>query len=258
MAAVYFWRSAACWGVAALMIAGCAHAPKPKTSEATTPAPASGAAATPPTPQFTATPGLDPQARLRKLIELLETGQRDQARVEAQALLKAQPENTVAANLLNQIDSDPKATLGEQSFAYRIRPGETLATLAERYLGDRYMFYALSRYNGIDAPDQARVGQTIQIPGAPRRLTAAPPPRRRRTEPAEAARRPPEAAPTLRPATDPARANALRSQALVQMNKGAIDRAVTLLREAVRLDPANTAIAADLARAERIQAATRH
>ena len=40
------------------------------------------------------------------------------------------------------------------------------------------------------------------------------------------------------------------------MNKGAIDRAVSLLREASRLDPDSGPIGADLARALRIQAAT--
>ena len=48
----------------------------------------------------------------------------------------------------------------------------------------------------------------------------------------------------------------MRSEALVQMNKGSIDKSVALLREAAQLDPDNTAIAADLARAVRIQAVT--
>ncbi len=201
---------------------------------------------------------------MRKLIELLEDGQRDQARAEAKELLRQEPDNALAANLLNQIDSDPKLAFGEQNFPYKIRPGENLSILAERYLGDRYAFYALSRYNDLVSPNQARVGQTILIPGAPRKLASPAPVLRRRIEPSEEPRKPapapapsPPSTPAPRPA-DPVRANALRSRALVEMNKGAIDRAVSLLREAAENDPANTAVAADLARALRIQSATRH
>ena len=270
MTLIHIRRSAACRGLcagslAAFLLAGCAHGPKPAPAPQPPPPPSAAVAPSAPAgPELTATPGLDPQERLRKLFDLLGDGQRDQARAEAKELLKQQPDNALAANLLNQIDADPKATLGEQNFPYKIRPGETLSILADRYLGDRYDFYILSRYNNIDAPNQARVGQTILIPGAPRKLPPPPAPvLRRRLEPAEAPRRPaPFVAavpPTPAPrATDPARANALRSRALVEMNKGDINRAVGLLQQAAESDPANTAVAADLARALRIQSATRH
>ena len=53
---------------------------------------------------------------------------------------------------------------------------------------------------------------------------------------------------------DVARAAALRGQALAALNGGAADRAVSLLRQAVALNPDNEVIKRDLARAERIQA----
>ncbi len=259
-----FGRAVAVSGLFALGVGGCAHEGKPP-APAAAPVPVA-APPSPSGPQLTATPDLDPDQRLRKVVDLLNDGQRDQARVEARQLLKEQPDNAVAANLLNQIDADAKLSLGAQSFPYKVRSGETFFTLAERYLGDRNQFYALARYNGIDAPDQLTAGQTIQIPGEPRKLPPPEPALRRRIEPepsrGDGARKPaaaPPPAPTQAPAApvrNPARANSLRSEALVQMNKGSIDKSVALLREAAQLDPDNTAIAADLARAVRIQAVT--
>lgn len=221
------------------------------------------------TPGVAPTPGLDPRARLRKVLELLDVGQRDQARADAQELVRQQPDDARAKSLLNQIDADPKVLLGAQNFAYKIRPGETLSLLAERFLGDKYLFYALARYNGIDAPGQAEVGRTIMVPGTPREAPppVAPPPHRRTPEPPVIRRPPPAAAPAPTPAPPPvkegpsardvAHASALRRDALVQMNKGQIDSAVGLLRQAARLDPGNAAISGDLARATRLQAAAR-
>ena len=213
----------------------------------------------PAAPQFLPTAGLDPRARLHKVLELLDGGQRDQARADATELVKEQPDNALAKSLLNQIDADPKILLGAQSFPYRIRPGETLSALAERFLGDKYLFYALARYNGIAAPGQAEVGATIMVPGVPREV--APPPVRRRPLEAPPPRRAtpaPVAPPTpAAPPRDAARASALRRHALVQMNKGQINDAVALLRQAAQLDPGDAAISGDLARATRLQAATR-
>lgn len=236
------------------MLAACASKPAPPVP---TPAPVVSppvAASSQPAPQFTPTPDLDPRARLHKVLELLDAGQKDQARADAQELLKQQPDDALAKSLLMQIDADPKVLLGAQSFPYKIKPGETLSLLADRFLGDKYLFYALARYNGIDAPRSAEVGRTIMVPGAPRDVA---PPRRKAPE-AVAPRR--SSAPAAAPAPsarDVARAGALRHQALVLMNKGQIDAAVALLRQAAGFDPGDAAISADLTRAVRLQAATR-
>lgn len=251
-----------------MVLAGCAStpAPTPKPAPAPPPAPGPVRPAPPVAPQFTATPGLTARERVRKIFALLDEGQADQARAETLQLKQDQPDAELAQNILDQLDKDPKQLLGEKSFAYVIRPGETLSILAERYLGDRFLFYALARYNGIAAPSKAEVGQTIQIPGVPRRIA---PPKRPKPPVSDVeaiderlagkkplAPTPPKPAPA-RPSADPGRARSLRSAALVQMNNGGIDRAVQLLQQAQALDPDNRAIAGDLQRALRIQGATR-
>lgn len=71
--------------------------------------------------------------------------------------------------------------------------------------------------------------------------------------------KPPPAAAKPPPANgrDPAKARALRAQGLEELNKGAIDKAQDLLRQALRLDPGNTLIQRDLDRATRIGQALR-
>ncbi|WP_174301003.1 LysM peptidoglycan-binding domain-containing protein [Caulobacter sp. S45] len=261
-------RACAYVGLSALLVAGCAHIP--------------GRKAPPDKPAALTPANTTPPERQHYIMELLGAGKRDQARVEAQKLVEEQPTNTEATTLLNEIDADPQVLLGGQNTPYTVQPGETLVTLADRFLGDSNLFYALARYNNIDTPNDVAPGQTILIPSASHGARAdhadrddhpehgdrpvhaehrepAPPVLRRREEPPpepkKASSAPAEAQPAT-PAHDPARANALRSQALVEMNKGAIDRAVSLLREASHLDPDSGPINADLARALRIQGAT--
>jgi hypothetical protein len=57
--------------------------------------------------------------------------------------------------------------------------------------------------------------------------------------------------------TDSARAAKLRAQGLEQLNRGAIDKAVSLLQQAQALDPSNALIQRDLDRALRISQAVR-
>jgi Tfp pilus assembly protein PilF len=222
-----------------LSLAACAQAPKAPPGGGALEAAAPDA---PILPAFQPTPGLTPAARQRLALNLLERGEPDQARAELHALLEAQPANATARKLLDQIDRDPKALLGEKNFSYRVRAGESLSALAQRFLGDPLMFYALARYNGVEKPGQMEVGQTLLIPGAQRKAPAAaagPP------TPAKVASR------------NPARAAQLRSQGLEQLNRGSVEEAVASLRQAQGLDPANATIQRDLDRAVRIQQTVR-
>lgn len=203
----------------------------------------SAACASTPTPGPTASlaaasAAVPPAERLKRAVDHLGRGEAEAAHAELAQLLTEKPGDTTAKKLLDEIERDPKAMLGTRSYAYKIKPGETLSTLSARFLGDPLLFYALARYNGIAAPNSAEVGRTLQIPGFPK---VAPPVKR--------AAAPPPPAPV-----DPERAGKLRRAALEAMTKGSIDQAVALLRQAQPLDPANQFIKIDLDRATRIQA----
>jgi len=88
---------------------------------------------------------------------------------------------------------------------------------------------------------------------APRPAEPAPP----RAPPAVKPAPPPAPKPAAQAGRDPAKARALRVQGLEQLNRGAIDKAVDLLRQALRFDPDNPLIQRDLDRANRIGQAVR-
>jgi hypothetical protein len=231
----------------AFSLAGCATGPHHGAA-----APASGQPAEPDANRA----GRD---RIREVIAFLNRGDAASARRELAALLRRQPGNGIARQLLEQIDRDPRELLGSENYSYTLREGETLSTVAQRALGNPMMFYALARYNNIAVPSSAGPGQTILVPGR-RPAPPAPP----RPEPRAAPPRPTPAAPTpapaprpVPPAANPARAAQLRGQGLAAMNAGAINRAVALLRQALSLDPGNGLIRNDLNRALRIQSTVR-
>lgn len=179
--------------------------------------------------------------RVAKAAELLSAGKESDARAELQAALVASPRDATAQAFLRQIETDPVVLLGEASQPYVVQAGDTMSGLAGRFLNDSLMFYALSRYNGLSSPNALAVGRTLKIPltakapATSATLTTLP-------EPAAAAK-----------AIDPAKANAIRLQALQLLNTGEVLRAVALLREAVSLDGTDPAIRKDLERAQRIQ-----
>jgi hypothetical protein len=208
-----------------------------------------------------------------KAIELLNAGKPADARKKLAKVLKKQPGDRVAASLLKQIDVAPEILLGKRSFDYVATPSDSMSLLAQRFLNDPMMFYALARYNGIAAPGRLEPGRKLRIPRttrdddprperptAPRAATvkptpkAAPQPRTATTAPARV--EPKTTAPAA-PTANPGRARQLRAAGLEQLNRGAIDRAVALLQQASRMDPANVLIRRDLDRSIRIQRTVR-
>jgi hypothetical protein len=228
---------------AAALLAGC-------TTTATAPisAPAS----------VTVEQGLSVGERLTLAKELLNHNGRDKARAELRAVLQSSPANPAATQLLREMDEDPVAALGQQSFGYTVRPGDSFTTLATRFLRDPLKFYLLARYNDVASPADIVVGQVLRIPGYP----PAPPSPRQWSAPTAS---PPshKPAPALAPSVaappatvvPPARIRSLRASALESLNRGQVNRAVGLLRQAAQLDPNNALVKRDLVRAERIQAA---
>jgi hypothetical protein len=225
---------AMCVALSALAMSACSHLPDmPNVTDTAT-----------------TTPDASPRARVRTAIELLGQGDEQRARTELRAALEAQPNNGAAQRLLEQIESDPRALLGGNARAYTVQPGETMSEIAERFLGDALLFYALARYNDVDAPNQVSAGQTLMIPHRPG------------IAPQQAASRPSARVETPVSAATPrspnaARANQLRLEALQHLNTGQVDSAVTLLRQAQALDANNPAIQRDLDRAVRLQTSLR-
>jgi LysM repeat protein len=109
-------------------------------------------------------------------LELLQNGEESSARAFLEHALRLDPGNEVARKLLDQIRADARAELGGMSFAYTVQPGDSLAKIAQVFLGDRYRFYILAKYNGISNPSRVTIGQVLRIPGqAPPKLIAAEP-----------------------------------------------------------------------------------
>lgn len=216
----------------ALAISACAKkesvAPLPTPSDAPAPAPAVSHGTT------------------REALDLMGMGAEEQARAILEGILQRNPGDRIAKKYLDQIVVDPKQLLGEQSYRYKVQSGDTMASIARARMGDSTLFYALSRYNGISDPRRINAGQTIRIPGVEPKpaVTKARPP----ASPPETADKEPQT-----PAVDAGQAKRLRAAGLAALNRGSVSRAVNLLAQANRLDPSNQAIAADLARARRIQ-----
>ncbi|HEY5072128.1 MAG TPA: hypothetical protein VII63_08860 [Caulobacteraceae bacterium] len=201
-----------------------------------------------------------PSERLAFAIALLRGGQAAAARAQLMTVLSTRPGDSTARLLVAEIDGDPKSMLGERSHPYTARSGETMEGLSARFLGDRRLFYALARYNGIAVPDQPLAGRVLMIPGganapAPARVIHA-----RREKPGPSTSPSPGGVSTATApafARNPAAASHLRGLALENMSSGRIDLAVALLRKAEAMDPGNPLIVRDLERATRVQLAVR-
>jgi hypothetical protein len=96
----------------------------------------------------------------------------------------------------------------------------------------------------------------VAKPPPPSPAAPSPPPPRPAAKPA-VPKRPPvkPAAPATVAATDRVRAAKLRASGLEQLNRGAVDKAVGLLQQALALDPGNALIQRDLDRALRVSQA---
>jgi tetratricopeptide (TPR) repeat protein len=231
-----------------------------------------------PAPIFVATSGLTPSARLKKAVNLLSTGQEGQARAEIQELLVDNPNGETAKSILDQIDRDPKELFGMQSFAYTLKPGETLSIIADRYLNDRYKFWGLAKYNNITNPAGVSVGQAIQIPGLPRtvvvrasrndddeindRLKKEAAAKAAAAKAAAAKNDPPTPPATTTPppvviAANPERAKSFRKAGLEYLQRGNVDKAIYAFNQAMQFAKGTallTTLSQDLQRAQKIKA----
>ena len=194
------------------LVAGCANQP---ATPAATPAPAAPVEVAPP-PAAPAAPELSPaqaKAQAQKLaleaVDRLQNGDEPAAR---QLLTTAQgldPSNDIARKMTEQINADAQKELGAVFFRYTVQRDDSLSKLAQQYLGDRFRFYILAKYNDMASPSKLAAGQVIKIPG---RAPATPPAAAAPAEAPASAPAAPVPAPVAEPAapaTAPAPTNAL-------------------------------------------------
>jgi LysM repeat protein len=173
------------------LVAACASTPpapgsgtSPPASAAT--APATSAAGTGPAdaaPVAAPVPELSPaaaRAQAQKLaleaVDQLQNGDEAAARVTLERAAATDPANELARKLTEQIHADAQRELGSSYFRYTVQKDDTLSKLAQQFLGDRFRFYILAKYNDISNPSRLAAGQAIRIPGrAPPPAAAAAP-----------------------------------------------------------------------------------
>lgn len=242
------------------LLSACAQLPKPPSPAetpavapvpvpATEPAPAAPPSPEPATQAPTLSNPQEVQKAITAAIELLQAGQEEPAEAELKRVLQIEPGNRQAQSLLRQMRDDPIATLGRESFAYRVQPGESLSRIAQRFLNDLQQFYILARYNNIKVPRTLAEGQTIRIPGkAPATLPAANP--AVTASPAAAPGSTPAGA-AAEPAAEPAGAAAsperLKAEAIARHTRDArghfakqdLDAAIRSWDAVLKLDPEN-------------------
>ena len=167
---------------AAVVFAGCATPdatkpaePRPSTAPgASGTSPATATPATPAAPEVPAAEARPMAARLAlQAVDQLQGGDDIGARATLDQALKLDPNNDLAKNLMNQINADAQRELGSTFFRYTVQPGESLSRLAQQYMGDRFRFWILAKYNDIANPSRLAAGQVVKIPG---RQPAVPPP----------------------------------------------------------------------------------
>ena len=230
----------------AALIAGCATPPSaPPAAPAAPAAPAPAEPAPPPAP---AAPELSPaqaKAQAQKLaleaVDKLQNGDEPAARqllTQAQAL---DGSNEIARKMLEQINADAQKELGAQFFRYTVQRDDSLSKLAQQYLGDRFRFYILAKYNDMANPSRLAAGQVIRIPGkapsapSPSATPAKPP--GAPAEAADAAPAPPAVAEPSPPTMTPV-ASLLQKGRQLEAN-GDLPGAYGAFSEAVALAPGN-------------------
>jgi len=247
-------RTLGALAVAVAVLVGCAaEPPKPAPAPAPAPPPPAPVVEAPKPPPPPPQPEISPaqaKAQAQKLaveaITQLQNGDEPAAQKTLEQALALDGSNDLAKKLMDQIRADPQKELGTVFFRYTVQRDDSLSKIAQQYLGDRFRFHILAKYNDISNPSKLAAGQVIKIPGRQPPPGAAPSTTARPAAPV--APEPPvdEAAKAAA-----AESNTPRSASLALMQQGAelqkagnIEGAYDAYREAALRDPANRDAAA--------------
>jgi len=235
-------RCGLAWAAAGVLaLAGCAT---PATAPPGKPEPVSPVAAPEPVSPAPGVPELTPaqaKAQAQKLaieaVDLLQNGEEAAARALLDKALVQDPGNELARKLLDQIRADAQKELGAVHFRYTVQRDDSLSKLAQQYLGDRFRFYILAKYNDMPNPSRLAAGQVIRIPGkAPPVAVPVKPPEAA----AEAPNRPAPPAEVEAKPRDDATLALRRAQEL--QAKGDLEGAYAALGESLQRHPGNDAL----------------
>jgi LysM repeat protein len=228
-----------CAALAALGLAACATpeggptpgAPASGTTAKAPASPGAGTAATP-SPEVSAAEAKPAAQKLAlQAVDQLQVGDETGARLTIEQALKLDATNELAKNLLGQINADAQRELGATFFRYTVQQGDSLSRLAQQFLGDRFRFWVLAKYNEMANPSRLAAGQVVKIPGrAPPTLPVAATP-----EPAPAPARPA----TPEPEPKPELADAMKKGA-DQEKAGNLEAAYATYVDAATRYPAST------------------
>ena len=242
-------RGLGLWAAVALALAGCAaQEPAPAPAPAPAPPPVAVAPepvkpAPPPEPQLT--PAQAKQQAQKLTIDAIAQLQNGEVAAAQKMLEQAQtldPANDLARKMQEQIKADPQKELGTVFFRYTVQRDDSLSKIAQTYMGDRFKFHILAKYNDIANPSKLAAGQVIKVPGrgqaaaAATAATAAPAaPVARAAEPAEDVAK----AAAIEAATPRNASMALMQQGNDLQKSGNLEGAYDAFREAALRDPGN-------------------
>ena len=224
------WRISGLVIVAAVLAAACAEQPKKETPAA--PPPAAAIPAAPPRPSEPELTPAQAKAQSQKLaleaVDQLQNGDEISARQTLAKALSLDPGNDIAKKMNDQIGADAQKELGPTFFRYTVARDDSLSKLAQQFLGDRFRFYILAKYNDISNPSRLAAGQVLKIPGR------APPP---------SATPAPETTPTVPPAEAEVPTSselaALMRKGRMQQDVGNLEGAYSTFSDAVSRYPGN-------------------
>ena len=220
--------------VGAVLAAGCADQPKKDAAAPAAPPPSAPAPVPVARP---AEPELSPaqaKAQSQKLaleaVDQLQNGDEIAARQTLAKALALDPANDIAKKMNDQIAADAQKELGPTFFRYTVARDDSLSKLAQQYLGDRFRFYILAKYNDITNPSRLAAGQVIKIPGR------APPPGARAATPGSEGTDAAKAEATVPVPDDLA---SLMQKGRLQQSAGNLEGAYATFSEAVTRFPGN-------------------